>query len=90
MAEDYMHDDDVAALLDIPLRALRNKVARGDPLPPRIKLPNMRVRLWPRQGVVNWIQAAGGEVAEGEGRINRQNPGRTGRPRKARWVGQEK
>lgn len=55
MDENYLHDNDVAPLLGITIKALRNKVASGDPLPPYAMLPGMRVRLWPVKEVEQWI-----------------------------------
>lgn len=52
---DFLHDEDVALLLQISPGRLRNKIVLGDPLPPRAELPGMRVRLWPRKGVEEWI-----------------------------------
>ena len=52
---DFLHDEDIAQLLQISLRGLRNKIELGDPLPPRAELPGMRVRLWPRRAVEEWI-----------------------------------
>lgn len=53
---EFLHDEDVAALLKISVQGLRNKLEAGDPLPPRAQPPGMRVRLWPRKEVEEWIR----------------------------------
>lgn len=53
---EFLHDEDVAGLLKISVQGLRNKLEAGDPLPPRAQLPGMRVRLWPRREVEEWIR----------------------------------
>ena len=55
MTQEYLSDPFVADLLGMTVKALRNKVARGDPLPPFIQPPGMRVRLWPRDGLDQWM-----------------------------------
>lgn len=55
MSDDFFHDEEVAALLQISVGALRNKVLRGDPLPPYMMPPKMRVRLWPNKEVGQWL-----------------------------------
>lgn len=52
---EFLHDEDVACLLKVGVDALRNKVLAGDPLPPRSEPPGMRVRLWPRRAVEEWV-----------------------------------
>jgi hypothetical protein len=52
---EFLHDEDVAVLLRVSLKSLRNKIEAGDPLPPRSEPPGMRVRLWPKRQVEEWI-----------------------------------
>jgi hypothetical protein len=52
----YYIDDEVADLLGISLGRLRNKLCAGNPLPPRIEPPGCRHRLWPCQGVHEWLE----------------------------------
>jgi hypothetical protein len=56
MNKDFMTDFQVAALLEISVRGLRNKVASGQPLPPFIRPPGCRVRLWPVVEFNNWMR----------------------------------
>ena len=51
----YYTDADVVQLLGITIGRLRNKVAAGNPLPPRIQPPGCRNRLWPREAVHAWL-----------------------------------
>lgn len=52
---EFLHDEDVAWLLRLSVDALRNKIMIGDPLPPRSEPPGVRVRLWPRRAVEEWV-----------------------------------
>ena len=54
--EKYYTDAEIAALLGISLGRLRNKLCAGSPLPPRIKPPGCRNRLWPCQAVHDWLE----------------------------------
>ncbi len=51
----YYSDADVAALLDISIGRLRNKISAGDPLPPRLQADGFRKRLWPCQAFHEWL-----------------------------------
>ena len=51
----FFHDEDIAKLFKMTLRGLRNKIDAGDPLPPYTNLPGLRVRLWPRKAVEEWV-----------------------------------
>lgn len=53
----YYSDQELAKLLGISLGALRNKVARGDELPPRVCVPGLRKRLWPTNEVDRWLSS---------------------------------
>lgn len=79
MGQTFLSDEQLADLLGISVQGLRNKVARGDPLPPHCRLPGMRVRLWPEQLVREWIDrhVVGGsrEVARPRGRPRKANGG---------------
>lgn len=74
----FLSDEQLADLLGITVRGLRNKVLRGDPLPPHCRLPGMRIRLWPEDGVIEWIENCQVGELRGEMELNR---GR-GRPSK--------
>ena len=52
----YYTDTEIARLLGISLGRLRNKLCAGSPLPPRIQPPGCRTRLWPCQGVHDWLE----------------------------------
>ena len=52
----YYTDTEIARLLGISLGRLRNKLCAGSPLPPRIQPPGCRTRLWPSQGVHDWLE----------------------------------
>ena len=52
---DYYTDEEVAALLGITLKRLRNKLHAQQPLPPRIQPPGCRKRLWPKKEVNDWF-----------------------------------
>lgn len=52
----YYTDTDIAHLLGISIGRLRNKLAAGSPLPPRIQPPGCRSRLWPREAVHMWLE----------------------------------
>ena len=65
----YYSDADVAALLDISIGRLRNKISAGDPLPPRLQVDGFRKRLWPCQAFHEWLRQF--EKAQ----INRQRDG---------------
>lgn len=80
---DFLHDEDMAALLQISLEGLRNKVLAGDPLPPRAQLPGMRVRLWPRKEVERWVlQFLISGTAPNAQSVESSPKGRRGRPPK--------
>jgi len=51
----YYTDKEIAALLRITVPRLRNKLNDGCPLPPRIKPPACRHRLWPKEQVHQWL-----------------------------------
>jgi len=51
----YYTDREIAALLNITVPRLRNKLNDGCPLPPRIKPPECRHRLWPKEEVHQWL-----------------------------------
>ncbi len=53
--KDYLTDGDLAELLGISIQSLRNKVSAGERLPPRIKPPGCRNRLWPKRSVYDWL-----------------------------------
>ncbi len=53
--QQYFSDSDVATLLGISLKSLRNKLHLERPLPPYIKLPFSRKRLWPVLKVHEWL-----------------------------------
>ena len=82
MTQEYLNDPYVADLLGMSVKALRNKVARGDPLPPFIQPPGMRVRLWPRDGFDEWMAShiAATEVAKPKS-LSGLTSRRIGRPR---------
>jgi hypothetical protein len=65
----FYNDADVAALLDISIGRLRNKISAGDPLPPRLQADGFRKRLWPCQAFHEWLRQF--EKAQ----INRQRDG---------------
>ncbi len=52
----YYTDVDIAAILGVSIGRLRNKIFAGHPLPPRIRPPACRQRLWPRQAVHDWLE----------------------------------
>lgn len=52
----YYSDSEIAGLLGISVGRLRNKLCAGSPLPPRIKPPGCRNRLWPYQAVHEWLE----------------------------------
>lgn len=84
--DDYLHDEGLADLLGISVKALRNKVALGEPLPPRIQPPGMRARLWPRRAVNEWLsQFLMNPTLESLAPSEVNHPGSPGRPRKANW-----
>lgn len=76
----YYTDDEVADLLGISLGRLRNKLCAGNPLPPRIEPPSCRRRLWPCQGVHEWLEQFTVSVVDRPESGNQ--PTRRGRPRK--------
>ena len=51
----YYTDQEIAKLLGITLRRLRNKIHAGNPLPPRIQPPESRHRIWPKKEVHQWL-----------------------------------
>jgi len=55
MSETYGDDDDVCALLRISKSRLRAKISANESLPPRIQIPESRVRLWRMSEVYNWL-----------------------------------
>ena len=76
----YYIDDEVADLLGVSLGRLRNKLCAGNPLPPRIEPPGCRHRLWPCQGVHEWLEQF--TVCVGDRPQSRNQPTRRGRPTK--------
>lgn len=77
--DDFLQDEDIAKLFNMTLKGLRNKVDAGDPLPPYTDLPGLRVRLWPRKAVEEWILKFVVGHAEA---ANSDLEKRRGRPRK--------
>jgi hypothetical protein len=75
----YYTDLEIARLLGISLRRLRNKLSDGSPLPPRIQPPGCRTRLWPRSGVHAWLEQFTVTAAK---RMPAQPPRHRGRPTK--------
>jgi len=75
----YYTDQDIAQLLGVSIRRLRNKLSAGSPLPPRIQPPGCRNRLWPREAVHAWLEQF--LVTSVEERWPEQ-PRRRGRPTK--------
>ncbi len=74
----FLHDEDVAKLFNVTLAGLRNKIDAGDPLPPYSRLPGLRVRLWPRKEVEEWIR----QFIVGQGAVASSHfEKRRGRPR---------
>ena len=65
----YYSDADVAALLNISIGRLRNKISAGDPLPPRLQADGFRKRLWPCHAFHEWLRQFE------EAQINRQRDG---------------
>ena len=53
--DEYLHDSELAELLGISIKALRNKLSSGDLLPPRIQPPGCKARLWPKKDVYQWL-----------------------------------
>jgi hypothetical protein len=90
MDENYLHDNELADLLGIELRTLRNKICEGHPLPPHIEPKGMRVRLWPRRELEKWLlQFTRGTKNGGNEQTGLVTSGTTGRPRKAPWGGKK-
>lgn len=79
---EFLHDEDVAALLRVSLKSLRNKIEAGDPLPPSSQPPGMRVRLWPKKQVDEWILQFLSRQHHLEGTDNEPKERRRGRPSK--------
>ena len=52
----YYTDNELSEILMISVQGLRNKVVRGDPLPPNIKIPGFRHRLWPIKACHEWME----------------------------------
>ena len=61
-------DTETADLLGISLGRLRNKLFAGQPLPPRIRPPGCRNRLWPGQAVHAWLEQFTVTVTDSESR----------------------
>ena len=55
MSEIYGNDDDICKVFGISKSRLRAKLSANEPLPPRIEIPESRVRLWRMSEVYNWI-----------------------------------
>jgi hypothetical protein len=77
--DEFFHDDDVAKLFRMTVEGLRNKIDAGDPLPPYSNPPGLRVRLWPKDEVKEWVMkfVVGQSVV-----FDNQSEKRRGRPRK--------
>lgn len=54
-SQDFFNDNELAKLLGISVKALRNKLCAGHTLPPRIQPPGCKTRLWPKAGVYKWL-----------------------------------
>jgi len=78
--ETYYTDQDIAQLLGVSLGRLRNKLAAGNALPPRIQPPRCRNRLWPREAVHAWLEQF--LITSTDDRQSEQAHGRRGRPTK--------
>lgn len=55
LQQNYYIDQQVAELLGVSLPRLRNKISGNENLPPRIEPPGCRHRLWPCEGVHEWL-----------------------------------
>lgn len=55
IVDEYYEDHEIAALLGITVGRLRNKICACDPLPPRLELPGVRHRIWPKAEVHMWL-----------------------------------
>ena len=53
---EYLNDAEVADVLGISVKALRNKLSAGQELPPRIKPPGFNIRLWLKNDVHAWLE----------------------------------
>ena len=73
--------EEVSALLKMTPQTLRNKLSRGDNVPPSFKLVGCRRRYWRQEDVIRWLEeVAGAECESGSTEVSR------GRPRKATQV----
>lgn len=55
MSDAYLTVDDLAALLRLAPGTIRNKLSRGESLPPSVRLPGCRRRLWREHEVKEWL-----------------------------------
>jgi predicted DNA-binding transcriptional regulator AlpA len=55
MDKTYLSDAEAAQKLGISLSRLRSRIHEGAPLPPRIEVPNSRIRLWDLEDIQNWL-----------------------------------
>ena len=56
MKNKYLSDREIAELLGISVAALRNKIACGAALPPRIQPSGCKHRLWSIDDVQKWLK----------------------------------
>lgn len=54
--DDFLSDKELACLLGISVKALRNKISAGSKLPKRIQPPGCKTRLWRKQDVYEWLE----------------------------------
>ena len=55
MDKTYLTDTEAAKKLGISLSRLRGRIHEGTALPPRIEVPNSRIRLWDLEDIQNWL-----------------------------------
>ena len=55
MSDRYLTVDDLARLLCLSPGTIRNKLSRGESLPPSVRLPGCRRRLWRESQVIKWL-----------------------------------
>jgi len=68
----YLNDQEVANMLGISLKSLRNKINLQHPLPTYICPPSSRTRLWPEDDLHAWLSEFRTEASHlGQVKINR-------------------
>ena len=86
--DEFLTDSEVAALLRMHIRTLRNRICANLDMPPRINI-SPKHRIWSRDGVMAWLRAKGRQTAPTAAPQTPEPKRRRGRPSRAAQAARE-